>query len=283
MNNYWRADLHIHSTASDGSKPANELITDAVAAGLDVIAITDHDTLDGLFAINYSNNIKVINGIELSIDVPKNEVHILGLGIDPHHSSWSDGDLITNLKNARVNRIGEMCKRLTHIGYPLAAAEVFRRVPATTTIGRRHIAEALLEKQLIPSITFAFQKLIGVTNPAYVKRYKLTIEQAVAVIIKAGGTPIMAHPALCFDDRVVITAIESGIRGLEAYYPKHSKAQTEQYLSLCKKYNLVYSGGSDCHGKSDRYPGALGEFYCRMPRDMMERLMDNGEKLKVKS
>ena len=277
MNNYWRADLHIHSTASDGSKPANELITDAVAAGLDVIAITDHDTLDGLFAIDSSSNIQVLNGIELSIDVPKNEVHILGLGIDPRHTAWSDDDLIIKLKNARINRIHEICQRLTSLGYSLAAAEVFSRVPASTTIGRRHIAEALLDKQLIPTIAFAFQKLIGVTNPAYVKRYKLTIEQAVAVILKAGGTPIMAHPALCLDDRIVTTAIESGIRGLEVYYPKHSKSQTEYYLSLCKKYNLIYSGGSDCHGKSDRYPGKLGEFYCQLPMETLERLIINNK------
>ena len=271
MSNSVRCDLHIHTVASDGSKTASQLIADAAAARLEVIAITDHDTLDGLFALPVAADLMVINGIELSIDVPGNEVHILGLGINPHSPAWSDGDIISKLKNARINRIGEMCVRLSHLGYPLAAEEVFCRVLPNTTIGRRHIAEALLEKQLIPSIAFAFSQLIGITDPAYVKRYKLTIAQAVSVITQAGGTPIMAHPALCLDDSVVLAAIAAGIRGLEVYYPRHSKAQTEGYLALCKKYNLLHSGGSDCHGKTDRYPARVGEFYCQLPSALIEQ------------
>jgi hypothetical protein len=267
-----RCDLHIHTTASDGSKQTHELIADATTAGLDVIAITDHDTLDGLSDINHSLPLKIINGIELSIDVPGNEVHILGLGIDPRSPAWTADGLIGKLKSARINRISEICSQLTKLGYPLVAAEVFCRVPANTAIGRRHIAEALLEKQLIPTIAYAFEKLIGITGPAYVKRYKLTIEQAVAVILQAGGTPIMAHPALCFDNGVVNMAIEAGVRGLEVYYPRHSKAQTEYYLSLCKKHNLVCSGGSDCHGKPDRFPNRVGTFYCQLPHKILEWL-----------
>lgn len=273
MKKSLRCDLHIHSTASDGSMPSTEILRSSEAAGLDVVAITDHDTLDGLYNHNYSGNLMVINGIELSIDVPNNETHILGLGIDPLSPAWMYDSLIDKLKNARINRIGSMCARLTSLGYPLTASEVFCRVSPGTTVGRRHLAEALLAKKLIPTIKFAFENLIGINNPAYVKRYKLTVAQAIMVILKAGGTPVMAHPALCYDDTIVMAAIDAGIRGLEVFYPKHSKAQTEKYLNLCRKYNLIYSGGSDYHGKSDRYPGTLGEFYCCFSATELEQLL----------
>ena len=272
MDKLLNCDLHIHTTASDGTLPTAEIARRARAAGLDVIAITDHDTLDGLVSIPQLGGLKIIPGIELSIDVPQNETHILGLGIDPLSKAWHENDLISKLKNTRVERIYTMCALLCKCGYALRPEQVFALVPAGATVGRIHVAEALVANGLVSDIHYAFRNLINVRGPAYVRRYKLSVYDAINVIKRSGGTAIMAHPALCRDDDVVRAAIAAGIDGLEVYYPRHNRCQTATYRNLCATHKLIATGGSDLHSKPGRYPETIGAFYVRLPESIIHSI-----------
>lgn len=257
------ADLHIHTTASDGRLSPADIVRQALQAGLSYIAITDHDTVDGLLQLKdrhepIPSSLNIIPGIELSTDLPENDVHILGYSIDilsPELHKQLD-ILITH----RHDRAKQMIAKLDQLGYSITYQRVLELAGQATAIGRPHIAKALVEKDFFPTISDVFIKLLDKNGPAYVPHYKLTPKQAIELIKKAGGLPVLAHPGLIGNDDIVLTTIQSGICGLEVYHPTHTESQMQKYLAMAKEHQLIITGGSDFHAIPSRFPEKLGIF-----------------------
>lgn len=248
-----RVDLHIHSSASDGRFSPAEIIRKSAEAGLTVIALADHDNIDSiapaLEAARDFPQLKVIPGVEISVDVPEGEVHMLGYFID-----YTDQELLANLErmgNSRQKRAQGMIAKLANLGLTIEWERV-REIAGKGSVGRPHIAQALLEKGYISSIKEAFTKYIGWGGPAYVEREKMSPAEAVELILRAKGLPVLAHP-LTFNDpeTLIIRLKKSGLVGLEAYYKNYTREEINRLVSLAEKYGLIATGGSDYHGLDD--------------------------------
>ncbi|WP_378952507.1 PHP domain-containing protein [Pelosinus sp. sgz500959] len=263
------ADLHIHTTASDGRLSPTDIVKEAIRAKLSYIAITDHDTVDGLLQLNemtqsIPDSLKIIPGIELSTDLPENEVHILGYHIDIHHPELRNQ--LNILINHRHERAKQMIDKLNQLGYSITYERVVELAVYATAIGRPHVAKALVEKKFFSTISDVFTTLLSKDGPAYVPHYKLTPKQVIDLIKKAGGVPVLAHPGLVGSDDIVLDVIHSGICGLEVYHPTHDERQIQKYHEMAKQYHLKITGGSDFHAIPARFPKQLGIF--TVPADL---------------
>lgn len=256
-----KADFHVHTTASDGRTAPAAILEQAAASGLTHIAITDHDTVDGLLSLRGGRlpvEVRLIDGIEFSTDMPDCEIHILGYGIDIDHPSLRRQ--LAVLKDDRVARIGRMTAKITALGYPVTEREVIRAAQGAASLGRPHLAKVLVEKGYFAAVADAFDVLLGRDKPGYVPHYKLTPAAVVEVIHQAGGIAVLAHPGLVGDDRRVQAAIDLGIEGIEVYHPQHDAAAIDRYLALAALRDLLVTGGSDYHAIPGRFPERLGEF-----------------------
>lgn len=254
------ADLHIHTTASDGRLSPREIYYQAKLANLKSIAITDHDTIEGFLGFRSftTSGIHIIPGIELNTDTPDYEVHILGYNIDVNNSQ-----LITELDKLakdRTSRARRIVDKLTGLGFPIEYNRVLQIAGTSKSLGRPHIAKALIEKAYFSSMDEVFNSLLDKNAPAYVPHYKLTPEDAIRLIEAVGGIAVLAHPGLIGNDALILKLIQSGLRGLEIYHPKHTVPQVEAYLALAHKHGLKITGGSDFHGIPGRFPEQLGQF-----------------------
>ncbi len=253
-----RVDLHLHSTASDGQYPPAELVQMALKKGLRVIALTDHDTTEGLEeALNaaHGSDLMVIPGIELSTDVPgQYEVHILGYWIDWHNPLFQER--LTTMRQSRLHRARQVWERLVQIGCPLSWERLLA-IAGGGAVGRPHIAQALIEAGYAESLQDAFQRYIGRNAPAYVTRPKLLPQQAIELVRQAQGLPVLAHPAQIIE-RIPMLA-QAGLVGLEAYYDGYPQAQKEFLARLARKHNLIATGGSDFHGPDNVGTSDLGQ------------------------
>lgn len=243
-------DLHIHTKASDGILSAPEIIDYAVRIGLRGIAITDHDTVNGLeMAANYIREtnavLKFIPGIELNTDYNDAEVHILGYFIDYYNQPMLAR--LVELRQSRLERAEKMIEKLHNMGLVINF-EMVRKLAQGDLIGRPHIAQALVERGYVFSIKEAFDKYISKGRPAYVPRYKFLPAEAIEIIYKAGGIAVLAHPGLIKNNNIVNEIVALGIEGIEVYYPEHNPIQIDYYLKLCKDKDLLITGGSDFHG-----------------------------------
>lgn len=242
------ADLHTHTNASDGILSPFELVKLAKKQGLAAIAITDHDTVDGLEAgieAGKKVGITVVPGVELSTQLGKDEIHILGYFID-----YTDPDFRAALKSyslARINRGKKIVEKLQDLGIYVDWNKIMNRF-GKGSIGRPHIARALLEKEYVGSIEEAFDKYLNPGASAYVPRLKLEPKEAIKLIKSAKGVPVLAHPGIIQSPNLVARLVPCGLMGIEVYYPLHDLTHIQYYKSLCKKYNLVATGGSDYHG-----------------------------------
>ncbi|MDU2065973.1 MAG: PHP domain-containing protein [Sporomusaceae bacterium] len=258
-----KADLHIHTTASDGRFSPQEILAAAKAAGLSTIALTDHDTIDGLLQLIESpswqkSSVKMIPGIEFSTDVPNHEIHILGYHIHLFHE-----ELTRQLKllvDDRIVRAQKMIGKLSDLGYFVSYERVLEIAGDGTAIGRPHIARALLEKKYFSTISEVFDKVLHTNGPAYVSHYKMTPQEAIDLIHQSGGIAVIAHPAMVYDDALVEQVIKAGIDGLEVYHPAHRVEDVKKYKKLAEEYGLLQTGGSDFHGIPGRFPEKLGIF-----------------------
>lgn len=257
------ADLHIHTTASDGCFSPERILTEAIQAELSYIAITDHDTVDGVLQLyenkrSIPNTICVIPGIEFSTDFPENEIHILGYYIDIYNTELRKQlkDLVDN----RHQRAKQMITKLNQLGYVIDYQHVLEIAKQATSIGRPHLAKALVEKGYFSSNSDAFTMLLGKNSPAYVPHYKINPAQVIALIKEAGGIPVLAHPGLVGDDNIILELINAGLLGLEVYHPEHHETQIQKYLELADQYQLAITGGSDFHAIPARFPEKLGIF-----------------------
>ncbi|WIW69683.1 PHP domain-containing protein [Anaerosinus gibii] len=257
------SDLHIHTIASDGRLSPQEVVQLAIKNNLKYIAITDHDTLNGLLKLDeknllYQESIKIIRGIEFSADMPSNEVHILGYHIDLYYPPLKEK--LKSLVDARWNRLDNMIKKLNSLGYIIKKEEVLEIAGDTTSIGRAHIARCLVEKGYFKRLGEIFDQLLGKNCPAYEPHAKLTCEEIIQLVSRAGGVSIIAHPGMIGDDKIVHHLIALGISGIEVFHPKHSPEEVIKYMELAKKNNLFITGGSDYHAIKTRYPEKLGMF-----------------------
>jgi len=252
-------DLHIHTTASDGTCSPAEILHMAQEIGLLAVSITDHDTLAGVSAALASSappGIQFLTGVEISTRPPDafrtgRSLHILGYGLRLDHPDLNQA--LETLQAARKNRNPEIISRLNQLGLDITLADV-ARVCEKGQIGRPHIAQALMHKGYVESLDQAFDRFIGNGKPAYVDKYRIPCAQAMDLIIRAGGIPVLAHPGLlkyenpAACEALITTLMESGLRGIEAYYPEHSPEQTAHFSNLAKKHRLVTTGGTDFHG-----------------------------------
>lgn len=255
-----RVDLHIHSTASDGRLSPAEIVSCAAEKGLNVIAIADHDTVGGiasaLAAARAFPSLKVIPAIELSTDVPQGEVHVLGYFIN--YTDREFQKTLEGLRNSRIKRAQGMIAKLGKLGVRLDWERV-QELAGTASIGRPHIAQAMLEKGYITSIKEAFNRYIGREGPAYVTREKMTPVAAVELVLKANGLPVLAHPFTAGEPEELVSELKAaGLVGIEAYYGNYTSEEIDRLVGLANKYDLITTGGSDFHGLDADNETALG-------------------------
>jgi 3',5'-nucleoside bisphosphate phosphatase len=246
-------DLHTHTTASDGTYAPRDLVAEAASRGVRVLAVTDHDSTEGLAeAIDEAERrrpLEIVPGIEINCDVEGAEIHVLGYLMD-WQAEWFQ-DFCREQRRERRARIHRMVERLAAIGMPLDADEVFAIVKEGSA-GRPHVAQVMVARGYVKTVREAFDKYLGSGKPGHVPRKKVTPEDAVRIIRKAGGVPVFAHPGLADRDELIPGLIAAGLMGIECYYTEHSAAQRATYLQLCKDHDLVATGGSDFHGPKVR-------------------------------
>lgn len=245
-------DLHIHTNASDGSMSPTEVVRYAASKGLAAIAITDHDTIEGVeqaLSEGIYSGIEVVPGIEISVEF-EIELHILGYYID-----IDSNELLHTLKRLndfRYQRNPQIINILNDMGFDITMEEVIAKAQGSV-VGRPHIAGVMVEKGYVGSIDEAFEKFLGRGRPAFVKKRRLTPLEGIELIHKAGGLAVLAHPIYLERENIALEVllkkfIEYGLDGIEAYYPEYTEATQQKYLSLAQKYRLFVTGGSDFHG-----------------------------------
>ncbi len=251
-------DLHTHTIASDGSDSPTELVKKAAFSQLAAVAITDHDTVEGIpEALEASRNypVEVVPGIELSVIAPKGNMHVLGYFIDIKSRDLLN--VIEMVQNARAERNPKILKKLDELGLHISEAEL-EEMAQGGQIGRPHIARALVNHGYVKSVSDAFEKYLKKGAAAYVPKSILTPQRAFQAIHQARGVAVLAHPISLkcpsseLDD-LVSRWIEQGLDGIECYYSEHSDEMTRLCLNLADKYDLVATGGSDYHGKAKPY------------------------------
>lgn len=265
-------DLHLHSTASDGSLTPEEIVTAALAKELYAIAVTDHDTAAGVEPAMLSaegTGLHVLPGVEISVDLADTEVHILGYFMDLHHQPLLEA--MERVRDGRVHRGQEMVRRLRELGLEISFDDVLAE-SGDGSVGRPHVARALERLGYVRDLQEAFDRYLGRGRPACVPRYKLLPEEAVGLIAAAGGMPVFAHPGLSRRDDMVDVLIPAGLLGLEAYHTDHSEKQTRKYINMARRRGLYITGGSDSHGPEGPVPVEIGSVF--VPDCCADRLME---------
>ncbi len=264
-------DLHSHSTASDGQYAPAEVAARAESAGVVAWALTDHDTVAGQEAAAdaaRARGIRFVPGIELSVFLDRREIHVLGHFIDPSSKIMRNfEDMLADHRRGRVRRIVE---RLAAVGVPVTEDAIVA-LSGGKTIGRPHVARALLEAGHVASVKEAFDRYLGEGRPAYVGRYRLTAEEAVKLIRGAGGVATLAHPGVSKVNPGELASLRAiGFDGVESAHPDHPEEQAARFREAADRAGLVSTAGSDFHGEvvaPDRYLGSS-----RMPLVDLERL-----------
>lgn len=270
-------DLHIHTTASDGSHTPTEIVRLAARKGLKAIAITDHDTIDGIDeAVSEGKKVglEVLGGLELSVKLSEVNIHLLGYLFDK-----GDNQLLAALgeiQDARQKRNQQILKELQSLDFPIESTEL-QRISTSGQTGRPHIAKLLINKKVVATMDEAFEKYLGQGAVAYVPRKIYDVEDAIQIIKNAGGVAVVAHPFQIEKSgedtlQILEKLITLGLDGVEVYYPNHSKSFKKQLLSYAKKRSLLVTGGSDYHG--DIRPGTslAGGKNVSVPYELLEIL-----------
>jgi len=253
-----RADLHLHTTASDGALTPTEAVEAASKMGLTAIGVTDHDTVAGIdeaLAASAEFGVEVVPGVEISTLYAKTEAHILGYYMDHH-----DPELLAtfrSLTDARYNRGRMIVEKLNSSGVALDFSQV-EQIAQGGAIGRPHVARAMVEAGIVGSMDGAFGKYLCEGGPGYVERFKVTPAEAVRIIQAAGGVACVAHVAKLKRDELIAELMEIGLVGIEASHPDHAAAGTRFYKRFAAKRGLIATGGSDAHCLGDPRRGGIG-------------------------
>lgn len=245
-------DLHIHSIASDGLHTPRELLSRAAAIHLTAIAITDHDSVNGVdeaLADADEFGVEVIPALELSSHIGDRDVHFLGYWID-HHDAALAGHL-EGLRRARVERAKEVLDLLRDYGLEVTFAEL-DRTSGGGAVGRAHIASLLTQKGHTDSVSDAFERFLRRGACCYVEKEAMSPEGVIDLIRRIGGIPVLAHPGVSRIDEHLPSLIEYGLEGIEAFHADHTLEQIQEYRAIAGRYGLLVTGGSDFHGESVR-------------------------------
>jgi predicted metal-dependent phosphoesterase TrpH len=282
-----KIDLHIHSTASDGTLSPSEILNMAQRLNLGAISITDHDTIDGTkeaLAIGIPPSLKFLTGVEISANPPPSfsgpgSFHILGYGINIHDTELNH--TLVRLQEARKNRNPRIIELLNRMGFELTLHEIRKEV-GECQLGRPHIANQMVKKGFVQSVSEAFDNYLATGQPAYVDKYRVDCDRAIAVILNAGGIPVLAHPVLLNiqdDDvleKLVICLKEMGLKGIEAYYPEQTPDLIARYTEIANRYGLLITGGTDFHGSIKpeiKMGSGRGNF--SVPYELYEKLISS--------
>ncbi|UCE51684.1 MAG: PHP domain-containing protein [Desulfobacterales bacterium] len=286
-NHHLGIDLHIHSTASDGSLTPSEILHQAQKLNLAAIAITDHDSIEGsksAIRTGISSSIKFLTGVEISAAYPSffpgsGSFHILGYCIRLNDTVLNQ--TLDKLQRARKSRNPEIIKRLNKLGLPISLEEV-REEAAQGQLGRPHIARAMVNKGFVQSIDEAFDTFLATGKPAYVDKYRIQCAEAIAIILGAGGIPVLAHPGLLSTtreediDNLIVNLKRIGIQGIEVYYPQHTHQQMNYYADLAERHDLRITGGTDFHGAiMPKIKMGSGNGNLFIPYELYEKLIDS--------
>jgi len=242
------ADLHVHTTFSDSTLTPEEVVHECLWHGVDVVAITDHDSIEGVERAEKAAQevgIRVISGAELTAYEGALEIHIVGLFLDRQNAALDD--LLKRSRDERRLRVFEIVRRLGDLGVEITAEEVFK-IAGEGAPGRPHVAQTLKNRGHVQTIQDAFRYYIGNERPANVGKYRITVPQAVAAIHNAGGTSVVAHPGARLSDQTVRDLIDDGVDAIEVFHPLHSYTKEHKYLQMADDLGALVSGGSDSHG-----------------------------------
>jgi hypothetical protein len=242
-------DLHSHTTASDGTLAPRELVRLAARHGVRVLAVTDHDSTGGVReALDEARNLtslEIVPGLEINCDVPGAEIHVLGYCVD-WEAPWFQ-EFLAAQREERRRRVYRIAERLAELGLPIEPDAVFALVKEGSA-GRPHVAQAMVDRGYVKSVREAFDRYLSRNGPANVPRRRLTPAEAVRIVRRARGVPVLAHPGLANRDELIPELVEAGLLGIEAFYPEHSSGQITMYREMCARLGLVATGGSDFHG-----------------------------------
>ena len=272
------ADLHLHTDRSDGILSPEQIVIQANHNGLSTIAITDHDTLEGIkpaLSAGKRHDVEIIPGLELSSESEGEEIHILGYFID-----WQKEQLLKRLyefREARQIRALQIIDRLKQLGMDIQQSDVFHQTDSNY-VGRPHLAAALVKNGYVETISEAFQRFIGNNAPAYIPKKAFSPSEAINLILDAEGIPVLAHPTMIKRD-VLGELVSYGLMGIEAIHSYHTTQLSDYYCNLARQHNLLITGGSDYHGfeNSKRVLGNV-----KIPYEYVEKLKTSALELKIK-
>lgn len=272
-----RIDLHTHSTASDGTLTPAEVVDAAVLAGLDVVALTDHESATGWEAARArarETGIGFLPGIELSTKLRGASIHVLGYLVDPTTAELAEE--MRRVRDARLVRATQMIDALS-ADYPLSREDVDAQISDGATVGRPHIADALVAKGIVPDRSAAFAALLHPRSPYYVSTYAPPPDQAIRLIRAAGGVPVLAHPGRAYlsgrlTDAVIADLVDAGLAGVEVWHRENEQPTRAHLLELAKRHGLITTGSSDFHGAGK--PNRIGENLT--PQAALQQIVGDG-------
>ena len=266
------ADLHLHTSFSDSTFTPEEVVRRAAAAGLSVIAVTDHDTVAGVHPAceaARSAKLTVAAGVEISSLHGNRKAHVIGLFIDVANPELL-GEL-EMLRSRRLQRALAILRNLRDEGMSVEETEFSERF-GDSTIGRPHIAQVLCDKGYASTLDEAYRRFIGDNASAYVPNLRVPAQRAIALIHAAGGVSVLAHPGRDFGDANLAELAEQGLDALEAWYPGYDRATTSHILRRCRTLDLAVSGGSDCHGLRSGEDGLIGTVHISL--ELVQKLKE---------
>lgn len=266
------ADLHVHTTASDGAYSLPEVARLARDAGLEIIGVTDHDNVSAIGAERLINGVEIIPGVELSADWGAREAHILGYYIDPRDRELCER--LNALQEKRRERLAVILQKLNDLKVDIDPQEILD-MAAGGSVGRLHVAERLIDKGYAGSLYEAFRDFLGPEGKAFVPKTRMSVHDAIGLIHAAGGAAALAHPGFIFAPDEIREFARWGLDGIEAYYPRHSQSDITQALKLAEELDLVVTGGSDFHG---RYMSDIAIGATRVTADDVARLHERSKR-----
>ena len=258
-------DFHMHSIYSDGVKSPEGLLRHAIDCNLSMMALTDHDEINGIKALRTAQDqldpektIKIINGCEFSADYKDKSIHILGYRFDETNKELRD--FIEYFKSKREERIDEIIRRCNNAGYFISKDELLKKFPKTQAYGRPHIGQLLIDGGYAKDNNDVFKGILRKDSPCYVPKVKIEVPYIIDIIHKAGGLAVMAHPKLVSSDEYVVEMLAYDFDGMEVYHTKHNDDDVKRYKALATKHNLFITGGSDYHGIPGKAPDKFGDY-----------------------
>jgi 3',5'-nucleoside bisphosphate phosphatase len=272
-------DLHLHTTASDGVMTPSAMVRYAKDKGLQAIAITDHDTIEGLeegLSEGERIGFEVISGIEISADHSPGSMHLLGYFLEIHHPLLKSK--LDYLQKARAERNPKIIQNLNRLGVRVSYEEVVK-VSGGGQVGRPHFAQVLMEKGYVRTFQEAFDRFLKKGAPAYVDKVRFKSKEAISFIREAGGIPVLAHPKTVAlnspssFERILRELMEEGLKGIEIFYPEHTPPEIAQFKGMAERYGLLMTGGTDYHGiEKEALDIGVGRGEMKLPYTIVEAL-----------